>query len=238
MCGRYTLSKFDHSHSGLAEALGLAGFEEFTERPQFNIAPSEAVAMVRVNEVGQTTLAMAHWGLIPHWAKKRPKVRPFNARAETLATSGMYKHAFLGRRCLIPADGFYEWKKLGAKTKQPMFIHFPDARMFCFAGLWDQWRPKDDAEPIDTCTIITTTPNKLISSIHDRMPVILKPEDYATWLDHETQPDQALMLLRPYPDDELEAIAVNPLPKQSGKPSAPLCETPRPSDRQYRLFDF
>jgi putative SOS response-associated peptidase YedK len=159
-------------------------------------------------------------GLIRHWAKAMPKLQPINARAESVPTSGMFRDAFARRRCLVPADGFYEWRKLDAKTQQPMFVHFPDDRTFAFAGLWERWRPQPPAAaaapktdvqadqppgiedeqraaPLDTCTIITTTANALMASIHDRMPVILRPEDYARWLDRDMDPNEAAALLRP-----------------------------------------
>ena len=198
MCGRYVLRSIDLALSAFNASLD-PGFEEFTERPRFNIAPSQDIAVVRINQNGDRVLGLVRWGLIPHWAKEPPRFQPINARAETVLTSGMFKQAFLRRRCIVPADGFYEWKKLDAKTSQTMFIHFPDDRAFGFVGLWERWKPTEDAEPVDTCTIITTTPNTLIASIHDRMPVILKPEDYGQWLDRETDPHEAEKLLGPYP---------------------------------------
>jgi putative SOS response-associated peptidase YedK len=207
------------------EAGLLPGFEEFTERPRYNIAPSQDVAIVRINKNGDRVLGLVRWGLIPHWAKEVPKIQPINARAETVPTSGMFKQAFTRRRCIVPADGFYEWKKLDPKTKQPMFIHFPDERVFGFAGLWERWKPTEGAEPVDTCTIITTTPNQLMASIHDRMPVILKPEDYGKWLDRETDPHEAEKLMHPYPEGELEAVPVNRL-VNSPKNEGPACIEP------------
>jgi putative SOS response-associated peptidase YedK len=223
MCGRYTLRRVNLVRSGLG-AMPEPGFEEFTERPRFNIAPSQDVAVVRINKDGGRTLGLVRWGLIPYWAKTLPKAQPINARAETVRTSGMFKGAFERRWCIIPADGFYEWKKLDAKTKQPMFIHYPDERVFGFAGLWERWRPADDpdAKPLDTCTIITTTPNRLAATIHNRMPVILSPEDYGAWLDRNTDPEVAAQLMRPDPDDELEAIPVNRL-VNSPKNDVPGC---------------
>ena len=124
-------------------------------------------------------------GADPALGQRNAKDQADQRRAETVPTSGMFKQAFARRRCIVPADGFYEWKKLDTKTKQPMFIHFPDDRVFGFTGLWERWKPSDDAEPVDTCTIITATPNALMASIHDRMPVILRPDDYGKWLERE-----------------------------------------------------
>jgi putative SOS response-associated peptidase YedK len=183
-------------------------FDAFSERPRFNVAPSQSVAVVRLNRDGGRSLGVAKWGLVPHWAKELPKVRPINARAETVATSGMFRQAFGRRRCLVPADGFYEWRKVGG-AKQPMFVHFPDDRVFALAGVWERWRERDGDDPLDTCAVVTTTPNEVMSPIHDRMPVILRPGDYAAWLDPNTSPDAAANLLRPYGDGELEAVAVD-----------------------------
>lgn len=224
MCGRYTLRRADLAKAAF-DALLEESFEEFSERPHFNIAPSQDIPLVRLNKNGERSLGLVRWGLIPHWAKGQPpKVQPINARAETVTTSGMFKQAFLRRRCIIPADGFYEWRRAG-KAKQPMFVHFPDNHIFGFAGLWERWRPAADAEPVDTCTIITTTPNTLMSPIHDRMPVILRPEDYGRWLDKETDPAETAKLMKPYPDGEMEAVPVSKLVNSPGN-DTPECVAP------------
>jgi putative SOS response-associated peptidase YedK len=213
MCGRYTLRRIEAARQQF-DAIADPTFEEFSELrivPRFNIAPSQDVAVVRINAKGDRVLGLVQWGLVPHWTKGEPKLRPINAKAETVATSGMFRQAFSRRRCLVPADGFYEWRKIDLKTKQPMFMHFPDDRVFAFAGLWERWTPDEQAEPVDTCTIVTTSPNELMKPIHDRMPVILRPEDYGPWLDKETDPEKAQAMLRPYADDELEAIKVSTL---------------------------
>ena len=219
MCGRYTVRGIQP----VADLFGVVLPKEF--RPRYNIAPSQDVPVVRLDREGNRALAMLRWGLIPHWAKEPPKLQPINARAETVPTSGMFRQAFQRRRCLVPADGFYEWRKIDAKTKQPVFTHFPDDRPFALAGLWERWRPAEDAEPIDTVCIVTTTPNALMSTIHDRMPVILRPEDYAAWLDKGSDPHAAANLMRPYPDDELEAVPVTKL-VNSPKNDVPECVAP------------
>ena len=217
MCGRYTLRRIDLLRGGFDATL-LPDFEEFTERPSlFNIAPSQHVPLVRLADPhphpptgrGQRVLATARWGLIPAWTQGKPKFQPINARAETAATSGMFRDAFRARRCLIPADGFYEWRKLDAKTKQPMYVRRRDDGLFAFAGLWERWTPEPGAEPVDTCTILTTLPNALMAPIHDRMPVILDPADYARWLDPATPAPAVSELLRPYPEEEMEAWPVS-----------------------------
>lgn len=171
MCGRFTL-RTPAKH--IAEIFGLS--DVFDLPHQYNIAPSQDVAAVRLNREGKKReLAMLHWGLVPFWAKD-PKIgyRTINARAETLATKPSFRNAFKKRRCLIVADGFYEWQKTNGK-KQPFLIHMKDDRPFAFAGLWEHW--KGDDEVIESCTIIVTEANDLMKPIHDRMPVILSPDD-------------------------------------------------------------
>ncbi|HEY0007271.1 MAG TPA: SOS response-associated peptidase [Tepidisphaeraceae bacterium] len=208
MCGRYTLRRFDLLRQDFAADYAPT-FETFDEkRPRFNIAPSQHVPIVRLSSDGKRTLSAVRWGLIPSWTKGKPKQQPINARAETIATSGMFRQAFARRRCLIPADGFYEWQKVGGQ-KQPMFVRHADDRLFAFAGIWERWKPEEDAEPIDTMSIITTEPNSLMSPIHDRMPVILSPQDYDAWLDRDAAGDAVSGLLKPYREHEMAAVAVS-----------------------------
>lgn len=198
----------------MIDAMPRIPFEEFDERPKWppppprwNIAPSQSVPIIRLHG-GTGELALVRWGLIPSWTKEKPTIAPINARAETVASSGMFRQAFQRHRCLIPADGFYEWKKLTPKTKQPMFIHRPDDSLFFFGGLWERWKPSEAAEPIETKTIITTTPTPLMEGIHNRMPVILRQQDYERWLEPDAKPDALKSLLVPYPG-ELEAYPVS-----------------------------
>lgn len=207
MCGRYTLRV---DPADLQEEFGVTAVPaEMT--PRYNIAPTQPVAVIANN--GRNELEFYRWGLIPSWAKD-PKIgnRMINARAETLAEKPAFRTAFKKRRCLIPADGFYEWQKMaGSKTKTPMHIRLKSGRPFAFAGLWEAWRPSDE-ETLFTCTIITTTPNSLLESIHDRMPVILKPEAYELWLAQDEQaPEQLSKLLKPYPASLMTASAVSTL---------------------------
>lgn len=214
MCGRYTLH-----HDASQLALRFAVQETRADVPErYNIAPTQPVAVVTVNS--PRTLQMMRWGLIPSWAKD-PAIgnKLINARAETLAEKPSYKTALIRRRCLIPADGFYEWKPAG-NGKQPMYIHRRDDALFAFAGLWEEWR-SPEGDTVRSCTIITTTPNDLMASIHNRMPAILRPEEEAAWLDNTTQsaPD-LLQLLRPYPESAMEAYAVSKMV------NAPTVDTP------------
>ncbi len=190
---------------------GLPSLEEFSEIrivPRFNIAPSQHVPVIRINAAGHPQLDLVRWGLIPHFTKGKPKVQPINARAETIATSGMFRQAFEKRRCLVPANGFYEWQ-MTDDGKRPMNIHRKDDGLFAFAGLWERWRAEPDSEPVDTFTIITTAPNEMMSPIHNRMPVILAERDYARWLDREVSGKAAAEVLRPYDGDDYVAEPIS-----------------------------
>lgn len=152
-----------------------------------------------------------HWGLIPSWAKD-PSIgnRIINARSETVAEKPSFRAAFKRRRCLIPANGFYEWKKIG-KKKQPYYVRRKDGEPFAFAGLWEPWEG-EDGTVIESCTILTTEPNADIRPLHNRMPVILDPSDYDQWLNPEVDELETLApLMHPYPDGKLEAVPVSPL---------------------------
>ncbi len=207
MCGRFTLTVDPSELQDAFPWLTLPAAGELA--PRYNIAPSQPIAAVANN--GQNQLEMFRWGLIPSWAKD-PGIgnRMINARAETLADKPSFRSAFKRRRCLILANGFYEWRKEpGGKSKTPMYIRLKSGEPFAFAGLWETWRSPGD-ETILSCTIITTTPNSLLEKIHDRMPVILKPAAYDRWLDPaEQQPDRLSSLLRPYPASPMTAYAVS-----------------------------
>jgi putative SOS response-associated peptidase YedK len=208
MCGRYRLRRYLLAKA-VFETLRQIGFDEFTDLKikWWNVAPSQQVPIVRMDN-GERVLSCAQWGFIPEWAKELPKVKPINAKSETVSTSGMFRRAFNSRRCLIPTDGFYEWQ--GTKPpKQPYFIHRKDDALFAFAGLWEQWKPEKDSEPIETCTIITTESNDLMRPIHNRMPVIVSPDDYAKWLDERTRGQDVQDILHPYEAESLEAYAVS-----------------------------
>jgi putative SOS response-associated peptidase YedK len=210
MCGRYTL-RGHPKH--LAQRLGLGLFEELSEhgsalRPRFNIAPSQLVAAVRRTR-GKSELVELRWGLVPHWADD-PAIgaRLINARAETLASKPAFRDAFRRRRCLILADGFYEWQRQGAR-KQPYFITLRTGAPFAFAGLWERWEGPD-GPPLESCVIITTQPNALVKPIHARMPVILDSDSLDIWLNPESAADHLQDLLRPLDPDKLEAHPVGP----------------------------
>ncbi len=176
MCGRFTLTI---NPDELQQQFGLSEAPPTQLAPRYNIAPTQAVAVIANNS--DRKLELFQWGLIPSWAKD-PKIgsKMINARAETLAEKPSFRTALKRRRCLVVADGFYEWKKTGS-GKTPMYIQLKDGQPFGFAGLWEAWQSPDDGL-IKTCTIITTTPNALLAEIHYRMPVILPREAYDTWL--------------------------------------------------------
>jgi len=205
MCGRFALAI-------AAEQLSLA-FPWLSVpsdlKPRYNIAPSQPVAVVPNNH--PTHLEFFQWGLVPSWAKDvKIGYRMINARSETLAEKPSFRTAYRRRRCLVLANGFYEWKsEPGRQTKTPYFIALESREPFAFAGLWDVWRSADGSE-LPTCTIITTTPNELMAPIHNRMPVILPPAAYDQWLDPaERQPAELQPLLRPFPAEQLTAYPVS-----------------------------
>lgn len=206
MCGRFTLTV---SPDQLQAAFDLSEPPPAEFGPRYNIAPTQPVAVI-TNQTPRK-LEFFKWGLIPAWAKD-PKIGNalINARGETVAEKPAFRAAFKRRRCLILADGFYEWKKEG-KTKTPMYIQLKDGAPFALAGLWEVWHAADGSN-VPTCTIITTTPNKLMESIHDRMPVILPPKAYATWLTPGELPAaEAQALLQPFATSKMKARAVSTL---------------------------
>jgi putative SOS response-associated peptidase YedK len=203
MCGRYTLT------TPVEQLAEVFGFDDSSVNlpPNYNVAPTQGVAAV-LEEDGRRHLEVLRWGLIPPWADD-PQIgsRMINARAETAPEKPSFRRAFRERRCLIPADGFYEWKRMNG-GKQPYYIHMKEGRPFAFAGLWESW--KDDGGPeIRSCTILTTKPNHLAGEIHDRMPVILPAGSYDVWLDREADRDELYGLLAPYPEEEMEAYPVS-----------------------------
>jgi putative SOS response-associated peptidase YedK len=178
---------------------------------RYNIAPTQPVLAVRYNaETRERSLDALRWGLVPHWAKDLSfGARLINARAETVATTPAFRDAFKARRCLIPASGFYEWRKSGA-SKTPYAILPKDEPLFAFAGLWENWRDKSGGEWIRTCTIITGPVNSLLAPIHERMPIILPPDAWGRWLGDEPATGEALLaLLRPYPAERMAAYPIS-----------------------------
>jgi putative SOS response-associated peptidase YedK len=231
MCGRFTLTDPD---ADLAVQFNLPEIPDM--QPRYNIAPTQSVAAVRAaKESAVRELAWLYWGLIPFWAKD-PKIgaRMINARSETVAEKPSFRTAFKRRRCLVMADGFYEWQKQNG-GKQPFFIHLRDRKPFAFAGLWEFWKGEDEVV-IESCTLLTTTPNELIRPLHNRMPVILHPQDYELWLDPEMQEVERLQpLLHSYPSNEMN---VYPISRFVNRPQNddPRCIEPLPEDQPLPGF--
>ena len=221
MCGRFTLSSAPEllaRHFDLEQPPDLA--------PRFNIAPTQDVATVRASEArAKRVLELRRWGLIPRWAKD-PSIgnRMINARAETIAEKPAVREAFRLRRCLVPADGFYEWAS-GSTARQPYHIRLVEGSPFAMAGLWERWS-RPGGEAIESCTLLTTRASERISGLHDRMPVILEPESYDLWLDPTLgDAERLLPLLCPLSG---ERIAFHPVSRRVNDPrhDDPSCSAP------------
>ena len=199
MCGRYTLTS---SADDLGVEFGVDVPADY--QPHYNIAPTQPVPIIGLDSNSEKRVAFVRWGLVPYWAGSPKDVKhTINARAESLLLKPTFREAFLERRCLVIADGFYEWRTEG-RRKTPMRIGFADRRLFGLAGVWDVWNGPDGKQ--FTCAILTTTPNEVVSPIHNRMPVMLTPEAESVWLDPKcTNPEQLLPLLRPHPADEMQS---------------------------------
>jgi putative SOS response-associated peptidase YedK len=206
MCGRFTQYA---QRAELARLLGIDPGDVPPRNPRYNIAPTQLVVVLRLDD-GQRSIREMRWGLIPSWAQDaRIGNSLINARPETVASKPAFRSAFKSRRCLIPTTGFYEWTPLpGVKKKQPMHIRLKDGEPFALAGLWERWKDEGGAT-VESCTIITTEANELIRPIHDRMPVILAPNDYGAWLDSVTPAEALQALLRPFPPEAMEAVPVS-----------------------------
>ncbi len=215
MCGRFTLTT---DLGTVARVFNVAPTLQTT--PRYNIAPTQEVVTIMHN--GTAHLELLRWGLIPSWAKEESiGSKMINARAETLAEKTSFKRLLRSRRCLVVADGFYEWKQeRGGKT--PMYMTLKDHEPFAFAGLWDAWK-RPDGQQIRTCTIITTNPNQVVMPIHNRMPAILSPEARQEWLDPSLQDEHVLLhLLTAYPSDQMVARPVSRLVNNPHNDSAEL----------------
>ncbi|MBX3001095.1 MAG: SOS response-associated peptidase [Caldilineaceae bacterium] len=204
MCGRFTLRATPQAVADLFDLPEAPPLE-----PRYNIAPTQPILAVRENpETGKREVTFFNWGLIPAWADD-PSIgsRMINARAETVVEKPSFRAAFKYRRCIVPADGFYEWQKIKG-GKQPHLIGMADGAPFGFAGLWEHW--ERDGSVIESCTLLTTDANELVAPIHNRMPVILQPEDYEEWLARSIQTADLLRhLLRPFPAEKMAAFPVS-----------------------------
>lgn len=218
MCGRYTLSTPGEL---VAELFDLEQAPELA--PRYNIAPTQEAPVVRLDPAGRRHLAQLRWGMVPHWAQD-PGIgsRMINARAETVASKPAFRESFRRHRCLVPADGFYEWRPEQG-GKQPYHLRHPDGAVFSFAGLWSRWE-RQGASPLETFTILTCEPSAAAAPYHDRMPVILPPPSYESWLAPASTPEGLAALLGPY-SGPLEAVPV------STWVNAPAHEGPRCAQR-------
>lgn len=199
MCGRYTRQ---YSWRDVHSFLDLHFPSVDALEPSYNVAPTQPAPVSRIDDEGERGLAVMRWGFTPSWSKDG-KPGPINARSETAASNGLFRSAYKSRRCLVPASGFYEWKKLDSGTKQPYLIRLLNDPILCFAGLWESWH--GNGKTIDSFTVLTTEPNELMASIHDRMPVIVRPSGFDGWLGGDSPPDG---VFEPFPAEEMEAFPV------------------------------
>jgi putative SOS response-associated peptidase YedK len=231
MCGRYTSTS---SVADLAEVFEVDEVKTEPRPPRYNVAPTDPVYAVALSNVKgpHRALGTFRWGLVPSWAKD-PSVgnRMINARAEGIESKPSYRAALVRRRCIIPADAFYEWQRRTRPDgkpagKLPHVVRLKDGRPMAFAGLWEFWRDRadPDGEPLRTCAIITTPANEIMAPIHDRMPVVLSPEDWATWLDPETDTETVTGLLVPPPSWWFEVYPVSSLVNKVGNDGPELIE--------------
>jgi putative SOS response-associated peptidase YedK len=237
MCGRFTLRTPARQ---VAELFDLPFLDEL--RPRYNVAPTQQVLGVRLPAGGRgREAALFHWGLVPAWAQD-PSIgnKLINARCETAATRPAFRAAMRDRRLLIPADGFYEWKRAG-KHKQPYLVELKVGGPFAFAGLWERWHPSGDV--LESCTILTTNANDLLAGLHNRMPVILHPDDFDEWLDTARPPTQLARLWKPFPANELRVRPVSSV-VNSAHHEGPDCVKPpaaaepgEPGVQQKSLLD-
>lgn len=231
MCGRYTLTNPD--------PLKLGGRFDVLEspdpapEPRYNIAPTDPVLAVRRRDDGAREFGRLRWGLVPgRWAEERSARPLINARVETLATQPAFAESFRRRRCLIPADGFYEWL-VDERGKRPVWISRPDGEPFALAGIWAALPDRHDDEPLHSCAIVTCEPNALVRPVHDRMPAILAPDDEAAWLDPDAGDGELFGALAPAPDDTLVLREVSDAVNDVRQDGPHLVE---PREQQEALF--
>jgi putative SOS response-associated peptidase YedK len=212
MCGRYGRLADKQRIAEWMQTHDTNVFDDSYLAPSYNVAPQSFQPVVRLDsETGERELAIMRWGLVPFWAKDaKMAFNTINAKAETITASPTYREAMKRRRCLVPADWFYEWQKVDSRTKQPYAIGLMDGSMFAFAGLWERWTDKaTGSQALETYTVITTDPNELMKPIHNRMPVILHRGDYERWLAVADPTQLPVDLLRPYPAEEMKAWPVS-----------------------------
>lgn len=216
MCGRFA---FNASREQVQRQFGVPTVPALT--PRYNVAPTQVIAVIGQTADGTRKMAMLRWGLIPSWSSG-PRPGPINARSETIAQKPTFRDSFRERRCLIPSTGFYEWQKVGSR-KVPHLIRLRSQEPYALAGIWDIWG--EGKERIAICCIITVAANDLVRPLHERMPAILRPEEYGAWLDPKTPLSQVQALLRPYPAEEMEVVRVGQA-VNSPRNDGPECVAP------------
>lgn len=221
MCGRFTRQYSWRDVHGFLD-LQFPSVEELST--SFNVAPTQPSPVCRTAKDGGRELAIMRWGLTPSWSKDG-KPGPINARAETAATNGMFRSAYKSRRCLVPVSGFYEWQKREGGAKQPFLIRLLNDPIFCFAGLWESWRGGGDA--VQSFTVLTTEPNELMATIHDRMPVIVRPSEFGGWLGDGSPPAG---VFDPFPAEEMQALPVSTRVNSPRNNDPSLAEPVEPED--------
>jgi putative SOS response-associated peptidase YedK len=211
MCGRYGRRADKQRIAEWMQTHHTNVFDDNYLAPSYNICPQSFQPVVRLEpETGERELTVMRWGLVPFWAKDtKIGFSTINAKAETVPTSPTFREAWKRRRCLVPAEWFYEWKKLGEKHKQPFAISMKDDAMFAFGGLWEKWKDKITGQELHTYTILTTDPNELLEPIHNRMPVIVARKDYARWMASVDPGQLPVDLLKPYPAEEMKVWKVS-----------------------------
>lgn len=231
MCGRYSLTKADERK--LLLRFLIERFSVVPKAPRFNIAPSQDILAITLED-DKRTLTTFKWGLVPSWVQDHKKAIPMiNARMETLLEKAYFKQAFKERRCLIPADGFFEWDRgMGGKEKIPKYFQLIDHELFAFAGIWETWL-SPNGNSINTCSIITVPASELVGEIHERMPAILTQEAESLWLDKDMSGAELLRLLRPYPVSLMEGYNVSSL---VNSPKIDSIECLAPREEQLKLF--
>jgi putative SOS response-associated peptidase YedK len=232
MCGRFARRS---TQEVLADWFGVELEDMPWFVPTYNAAPQSTQPVVRLNaDTGKREFALLRWGLVPFWAKEAKfGFTTINARAEEAAAKPAFRDALKKRRCLVPADAFYEWQRLDPKTKQPYAIAMRSGKPYAFAGLWERWRPKE-GPVLETFTILTTDPNELTEPIHNRMPVILEPSDYARWMEEGDPARPPVDLLRPYPAEKMLAWPVDNRVGNVRNDDAQLLDTVQPGKSGYQ----
>lgn len=231
MCGRFTLINAARAYEAYLRRKAGVLLE-----PRYNIAPGQKIGVVLRGEGGERVLEEFLWGFTPKWTppgERGPSI--VNARSETVATKPAFREAFRRRRCLVPADGFYEWRREPGR-RQPYFFRLRGERPFAFAALWEEWRPDAGREGIRTCCLLTTNANAMLEKIHHRMPVILDEEAARHWLDApaDAAPSELGEWLRPFPSEEMESRAANPWVNKAGH-EGPRCLEPPPEEQTEQL---